>query len=236
MEKAGANTATKKMTKSEAKAAAAASGSSGGLTAGPTGMGPQSMANKSTPKDIQIMTQILKDVGITDYEPRVVNQMVEFTYRYVSNVLEDANLFSSYAKKKAIDCDDISLAIQLQVDKGFTGPPPRDLLLEIARTKNNQTLPTIKSHNGPRLPADRYSLIACNYKQKSNKSKPSSGATTAAGPQQNFRSSLTGTSLLNAGANNTGAGGLKPMSGAAQTITIKSMDGSQGLKRKLDDS
>jgi len=203
------------MTKSESKAQALSTPSMANSLA----------ANKTTPKDIAIVTQILKDMAITDYEPRVVNQMVEFTYRYVSNVLEDAHLFSSYAKKKAIDSDDISLSVQLQVDKGFTGPPPRDLLLEIARTKNNQTLPAIKSHNGPRLPADRYSLIACNYKQKSNKSKP-----------QTFRTSMTGTSLLN-----NSSSVLKPMSTTtpktgSQILTIKSMDVSQGLKRKLDDS
>ncbi|CAG2166853.1 unnamed protein product, partial [Oppiella nova] len=231
----------KKMTKSESKA----------QTLSTPSMANSLAANKTTPKDIAIVTQILKDMAITDYEPRVVNQMVEFTYSeytvdefvwqscdqlvclclpstasvgYVSNVLEDAHLFSSYAKKKAIDSDDISLSVQLQVDKGFTGPPPRDLLLEIARTKNNQTLPAIKSHNGPRLPADRYSLIACNYKQKSNKSKP-----------QTFRTSMTGTSLLN-----NSSSVLKPMSTTPKTgsqiLTIKSMDVSQGLKRKLDDS
>lgn len=28
----------------------------------------------------QVMIQILKDMGITEYEPRVINQMLEFTY------------------------------------------------------------------------------------------------------------------------------------------------------------
>ncbi len=35
---------------------------------------------KSTPKDAQVMMAILKDMGVTDYEPRVVNQMLEFTF------------------------------------------------------------------------------------------------------------------------------------------------------------
>ena len=35
---------------------------------------------KSTPKDAQVMMAILKDMGVTEYEPRVVNQMLEFTY------------------------------------------------------------------------------------------------------------------------------------------------------------
>lgn len=28
----------------------------------------------------QVMAQILKDMGITEYEPRVINQMLEFAY------------------------------------------------------------------------------------------------------------------------------------------------------------
>jgi len=36
---------------------------------------------KSSPRDAQVMSAILKDMGVTDYEPRLVNQMLEFTYR-----------------------------------------------------------------------------------------------------------------------------------------------------------
>lgn len=39
------------------------------------------------PKDAQVIKAILKDLGIHEYENRVVNQMLEFTYRYVSSVL-----------------------------------------------------------------------------------------------------------------------------------------------------
>lgn len=28
----------------------------------------------------KVMMQILKDMGVTEYEPRVINQMLEFTY------------------------------------------------------------------------------------------------------------------------------------------------------------
>ena len=35
---------------------------------------------KSTPKDAQVMMAILKEMGVTEYEPRVINQMLEFTY------------------------------------------------------------------------------------------------------------------------------------------------------------
>ncbi|CAF87680.1 unnamed protein product, partial [Tetraodon nigroviridis] len=37
-------------------------------------------APKTIPKDAQVRIQILKDMGITEYEPRVINQMLGFTY------------------------------------------------------------------------------------------------------------------------------------------------------------
>lgn len=33
------------------------------------------------PKDAQVIISILKEIGLTSYEPRVVNQLLEFTYR-----------------------------------------------------------------------------------------------------------------------------------------------------------
>ena len=32
-------------------------------------------------KDFQTMISVLKDMGVDDYEPRVVNQLLEFSYR-----------------------------------------------------------------------------------------------------------------------------------------------------------
>ncbi|MEJ1275629.1 hypothetical protein NN561_006527 [Cricetulus griseus] len=67
---------------------------------------------KSMPKDAQMMAQILKDMGITEYEPRVINQMLEFAFRYVTTILDDAKIYSSHAKKATVDADDVRLAIQ----------------------------------------------------------------------------------------------------------------------------
>lgn len=38
---------------------------------------------KPLPKDAEVMVSILKDMGVTDYEPRVINQMLEFTYSMI---------------------------------------------------------------------------------------------------------------------------------------------------------
>lgn len=141
------------------------------------------------------MAAILKDMGVQDYEPRCINMMLEFAYRYVTDVLDDSKVYSSHANKKNIDGDDVRLAIQCRMDHSFTTPPPRDLLMEIVRNKNSQPLPLIKPYSGPRLPPDRYCLIAPNYKLKSTKkhklplNMPVNQYTTSSLPSQ--RISLT---------------------------------------------
>ncbi|XP_020504570.1 transcription initiation factor TFIID subunit 9 isoform X2 [Labrus bergylta] len=133
-------------------------------------------APKTIPKDAQVMIQILKDMGITEYEPRVINQMLEFTYRYVTTIIEDAKIYATHAKKSNVDADDIKLAIQCRMDQSFTSPPPRDFLLEVARQKNQTPLPLIKPYTGPRLPPDRYCLTAPNYRLKTVQKKVMSSA------------------------------------------------------------
>ncbi|XP_033638159.1 transcription initiation factor TFIID subunit 9-like [Asterias rubens] len=119
---------------------------------------------KAVPTDAEVMMAILKDMGVSDYEPRLVNQMLEFTYRYMTDVLEDAQAYTGHAGRTEIDVDDVKLAIKSRLDHSFTTPPPREFLMEIARQKNNNPLPAIKPHNGPRLPPDRYCLSASNYR------------------------------------------------------------------------
>lgn len=35
---------------------------------------------KQMPKDALVISSILKELGINEYEPRVINQLLEFTY------------------------------------------------------------------------------------------------------------------------------------------------------------
>lgn len=121
---------------------------------------------KHIPKDAQVIMSIMKDMGITDYEPKVINQLLEFTYRYVTCILDDSRIYANHAKKKFIDLDDVRLAVKMQLERTFTNPPPRDVLLDVARAKNNIPLPFVKPSNGLRLPPDRYCLNATNYKLK----------------------------------------------------------------------
>ena len=118
------------------------------------------------PKDGQVMVAIMKDMGIVDYEPKVINQLLEFAYRYVTNVLEDSKVLSHHARKKAIDIDDVKLAVQMYTEQNMTTAPSREMLLEQARVKNRQPLPIPRPTCGLRLPPDRHCFTACNYRLK----------------------------------------------------------------------
>jgi len=127
---------------------------------------------KTMPKDAHVMASILRDMGIAEWEPRVINQLMEFSYNYVTTIIDDAKMFSGHARKKNIDVEDVRLAVQMYTDKNVTSPPHRDMLLEVARTKNTSTLPIPKPTSGLRLPPDRFCLTSCNFKLKSNKKQP----------------------------------------------------------------
>ena len=41
----------------------------------------------NTPRDVQVIQSILKDTGVTDYEPAVVSQLLDFAYSKFSKSL-----------------------------------------------------------------------------------------------------------------------------------------------------
>lgn len=183
------------------------------------------------------MTSILKDMGVTEYEPKVINQMLEFTYRYVTDILDEAKAYSNHANKKTVDCDDVALAVHSKMDNAFTTPPPRELLLELARTKNSQPLPLIKQGIGLRLPPDRFCFLSPNYRVKNmtggTASVQSAGLSSVTGSSRSISSSLQANAIqaaLGAGrksqsskTSNSGPGSAA-MGGMNKTIPRPSMN------------
>ncbi|KVH92422.1 Histone-fold [Cynara cardunculus var. scolymus] len=76
------------------------------------------------PRDAKIVKTLLKSMGVENYEPRVVHQFLELWYRYVVDVLTDAQVYSEHAGKSSIDSDDVKLAIQnkIPLPKSIAGP------------------------------------------------------------------------------------------------------------------
>jgi transcription initiation factor TFIID subunit 9B len=80
------------------------------------------------PRDAKIIKSLLKSMGVEEYEPRVIHKFLELWYRYVVDVLTDAQVYSEHASKSTIDIDDVKLAIQSQVNFSFSQPPPREVI------------------------------------------------------------------------------------------------------------
>ncbi|KAI8334768.1 transcription initiation factor IID, 31kD subunit-domain-containing protein [Chlamydoabsidia padenii] len=115
------------------------------------------------PEDATLISLVLQSLGVYEYDPKVVQQLLEFAHRYTTDVFQDALVYSEHANKSDIDLDDIQLAIQGRVNHSFTTPPPKEFLLELAEEKNKTPLPLIPEKYGNRLPADRYCLTGLNF-------------------------------------------------------------------------
>ncbi|CAL4923101.1 unnamed protein product [Urochloa decumbens] len=106
------------------------------------------------PRDARVVRELLRSMGLSEgeYEPRVVHQFLDLAYRYVGDVLGDAQVYADHAGKAQIDADDVRLAIQAKV------------LLELARNRNRIPLPkSIAPPGSIPLPPEQDTLLAQNY-------------------------------------------------------------------------
>ncbi|CAN0906963.1 Transcription initiation factor TFIID subunit 9 [Linum grandiflorum] len=119
--------------------------------------------DEQMPRDAKIVKSLLKSMGVEEYEPRVIHQFLELWYRYAVDVLTDAQVYSEHAGKSTVDTEDVKLAIQSKVNFSFSQPPPREVLLELARNRNKIPLPKSAPGPGTPLPPDQDTLISPNY-------------------------------------------------------------------------
>eukprot|EP00029_Vermamoeba_vermiformis_P011393 TRINITY_DN6255_c0_g1_i1.p1 TRINITY_DN6255_c0_g1~~TRINITY_DN6255_c0_g1_i1.p1 ORF type:complete len:171 (+),score=60.67 TRINITY_DN6255_c0_g1_i1:681-1193(+) len=133
--------------------------------------------DEEVPMDAKIVALLLKSMGVEDYEPRVVNQLLEFMNKYISDILQDAQLYSEHAGRANIELSDVQLAVQAKLSQSFTQPPPREVSLELARKKNATPLPLIPERIGILLPPDEHCLTKATY-QMDPKRREGSGSGT----------------------------------------------------------
>ena len=69
-------------------------------------------------------------VSDSSFPPRNNNDLITVSLflGYVTDVLDDAKVYSSHGNKKSIDTEDVQLAVQCRMDHSFTTPPPRDVI------------------------------------------------------------------------------------------------------------
>ncbi|CAO3598099.1 unnamed protein product [Absidia cylindrospora] len=140
------------------------------------------------PEDATILSLVLQSLGVNDYDPKVVQQLLEFAHY--------ALIYAEHANKTDIDLEDIQLAIQGRVNHSFTTPPPKEFLLELAEEKNKTPLPLIPEKYGNRLPADKYCLTGLNFSIAPNAPPPPFPNTTLAPPQSSSAAEASNQSVV----------------------------------------
>lgn len=118
----------------------------------------------SLPRDAKLTCLLLESLGVSEYDPLVIHQLLELSNRHVTQILTDAALYAEHADRKDISLEDCKLALQGKLSSTFTSPPSKDFLLELAEKKNSIPLPQIPEKFGLRLPAERLTITAPQVK------------------------------------------------------------------------
>lgn len=66
------------------------------------------------PRDAININEILRSQGVVDYNPQILSQLLEFSYRYTADLLTDADDYRENTGKPLISRKDIELAIQVK--------------------------------------------------------------------------------------------------------------------------
>lgn len=116
------------------------------------------------PKEVKMASSLLTSCGIEECEPKVIQQILEFMYRYTTDILQESLVYSQHAGKNDIDLEDLRLGIRMKSKNLFTSPPSREFLMELSSRKNSIPLPLLDDKIGLRLPADKHTLLGAHYR------------------------------------------------------------------------
>ncbi|KAL6122534.1 transcription init factor put [Nucleospora cyclopteri] len=115
------------------------------------------------PRDAKIISAILRSLGIEECEPKVIIQLLEFAYKYSTDVLTDAMHYSKHCDRENITPKDIKLALQTRVSKQFIPAPSRNLLQASAEHINKNPLTLPDNENLLRAPGIKSGFYGPDY-------------------------------------------------------------------------
>ncbi|KAG8936629.1 Transcription initiation factor TFIID subunit 9 [Tulasnella sp. 419] len=132
------------------------------------------MVQEILPRDARLIALLISgSPSITDAQPAVLHQLLEFAHRYTSQVLSDALVYSEHAGRGGmVDEDDVRLAVQSRVGWEFGGRVPKELLLSLAAKTNAKPLPPVPEVFGVRLPPPKSCLTSVDFDLVPNKPPP----------------------------------------------------------------
>lgn len=126
----------------------------------------EKVSERSMPHDAGIIMAIMEALRIHNYEPIVINQLLEYIHRHVSCVIDEAIALAKHANRKFIETDDVKMGAYMTLEKSFTPAPPKDALLELARSRLNLAIPPYKFNCGLLLPPQQQPKEYNSYKRR----------------------------------------------------------------------
>ncbi|KFD53492.1 hypothetical protein M514_05598 [Trichuris suis] len=118
-------------------------------------------------KDVaEFIKNILRENGVTKYEPALVDCLLQLACRNVTDLLESAAKLAQLSNPESsqITVEDLRLARQLQCETSKQRGGLEELLDKLAEEKNSVPLPTLRSNKGVALPPERHCLLMQNYR------------------------------------------------------------------------
>ncbi|CAJ0945801.1 unnamed protein product, partial [Mesorhabditis belari] len=130
-----------------------------------------SMTGAPMSEDVNRAQNLLRELGVEEYDPRVVDMLLDIAYQTATEMLLTARAVSSNCGKSAIDATDVRIA------SGFLGynkvdSPSREQTTQIAANTNTTPLPQIKHSCGLKLPNDRFCLLQNNVQWRMDNPPP----------------------------------------------------------------
>ena len=130
------------------------------------------------PRDGRVLHMILANMGVTAYQERVPQQLMDFAYRHTSSILQDAlhfmsdvyNTSGTAAKQAAASSDHgainlsaLRLAVNSRTHYQFTPGLAKEQLQEMAHDRNKIALPPLTADGSLRLPPERYLFTGASF-------------------------------------------------------------------------
>ncbi|KCZ79619.1 hypothetical protein H312_02992 [Anncaliia algerae PRA339] len=117
---------------------------------------------ENVPREAKLVSLVLRTLGIKECEPKVLIQLLEYSYKYSTSILLDAQMYCTHCNRSKILVDDIKLALQTKIGRHFVPPPPRDYINEIALQVNSKPLSLIDDSVLP-VPNQKIALFSLDY-------------------------------------------------------------------------
>jgi transcription initiation factor TFIID subunit 9B len=118
------------------------------------------------PREALAVAAVLRAQGAPAWEPRVVAQLLEFSYRHVADTLEEARQYAAHRARDApISLADVRLAAQCALTNTFTEPLAGEELARIVAPLNAVPLPPLTARPGLLVPAEG-TLLAPNFQAR----------------------------------------------------------------------